>query len=757
MKVFRSVIWVVTGIAVLAGLIGCSPDIELGNGTYVMVSDTSFRGPAGGSETDDDETADEGWTPVLMVRVEEGTVDRAVFDLLGSSGDYLSRQEYPLEEVSREWNAGLGELFERFGATFAENPLAEAEVSDGRHSVPEWVADSYNGLAAAAAERGEAGDTGLHEVDLELEGERGNINLNSDWLSFEYYDARTTGARGGVVSPGDRSGGMAVTASHEAATEAGMEVLRAGGTAADAAVATAATMSVVEPYFSSPLGGGTWLLYYDAESGEVSSVDGVGPAPMAAENELFQDDDFFGRNGIHRAIVPGSWGGYMELLKRYGTQGLDELLESAIGYAEDGAEVGPAYTRWLNVFEPFMDQWPDAAEIYRPDGEMVSEGDTIYNPDLADTYRSLAQAWSDARPAGERAALNAAADYYYRGPIAEALVEFSENNGGLFAPEDFNDFENYGFVDPISIEYALPDSGGVVDVYQNPPNSQGIAQLQALQILEGFDFSGMGPQDPEAIHRMAEALKLAFVDRNRYVGDPEFVDVPVEELLSEEYAESQRERISSDSVIEWPVEDELGMAGHNADTTTFQVVDRYGNAAAVTTSIGASFLVAGDTGIHMNERLGFMHSDPEDVNSIQPGKKVRHTSGPQMVLRDGDVWFFGGNTGADFQPQGQLQQFMSIAEFGLGAQDAIAAPRFEPQAFASTIRPFAIRNRLRLEPERFSDDVVEQLRETGHEIERGGTIGAANIILIEDHERGDIEAAAETRQQESAGRVEMPE
>ncbi len=345
----------------------------------------------------------------------------------------------------------------------------------------------------------------------------------------------------------------------------------------------------------------------------------------------------------------------------------------------------------------------------------------------------------------------AAAEYFYRGPIAERIVAFSDENGGLFTLADFANFTEYGLVEPLSIEYRG------LTVYQNPPNSQGIAQLQALQILEGFDFSSRTPDDPEVIHLMSEAIKLAFVDRNRYVADPNFVDVPVAELLSDEHAARQRARISLDEALEWPIEDRLGMAGDERRTTTFHVIDRYGNAAAVTTSIGVSFLIAGETGIHMNERLTFMHKDADDVNRVDGGKKVRHSSGPHMVLRDGAPWIIGGNTGADFQPQGQLQQFIWIVEFGLGAQEAIDRPRFEPQAFAATFRPWAIQNRLQLEPGRFSDEVQADLAARGHTIQAGGTVGAANLILVDDHSSGRIEAGWESREADSYGMVEMAE
>ena len=369
---------------------------------------------------------------------------------------------------------------------------------------------------------------------------------------------------------------------------------------------------------------------------------------------------------------------------------------------------------------------------------------------MAATYRGLAQAYLDARPRGERAALEASKDYFYEGPIAEAIVAFSDEHGGYFTMEDFTGFNEYGVVDPVSIDYRG------YQVYQNPPNSQGITQLMALNILENYDFSGSDPMDADTIHVMAEALKLAFVDRNRYVADPAYVEVPVEELLDEEYAESQFGRISMTESIEWPVEDRLGIDPPSpTNTTTFHAVDAYGNAVALTTSIGLSYMVVDGTGIHMNERLSFMHNDPEDVNTIEPGKTPRHTSGPHLVMRDGEPYIVGGNTGADFQPQGQLQQFIWVIEYGMTAEEAIAQPRFTPQAFAGTIYPFAIENRLGLEGG-YGEEVRAELSGMGQNVEDGGIFGSANMIIINDHDAGQLDAGWETRETDSYGMVEVP-
>ncbi|MFP4509122.1 MAG: gamma-glutamyltransferase [Spirochaetaceae bacterium] len=724
----------------VVALFACSSDAPLADGSYTLLA-------SGANEN--------GWVPMLRIDVSDAEVSRAVYDLVNTHGDLLALQPAAQEQQSADYGDDISAILTRLSL----------QAEDDVREIPDVAAapvlgSAYESLVEAFLERAEQGEAGTHMVTVDGFPEPVEAEELADYTGFSYRDVRTNLARSGSDTPSDTAGGFSVVASHRAAVEAGMEILRLGGTAADAAVTVAAMMSVVEPYFSSPLGGGTWLLYFDAETGTVTSYDGVGPTPMAAENSLFNadaadetadiGDQFVGSNGIHRSIVPGSWGAYMELLQRYGSLGLGDVLSPAIAAAEDGAVVADDWMRWLNLLEPLIQSWPDAAAIYAPDGNIVSAGDRVFNPDLGATYRALVSAWENARVRGERAALQAALDYYYRGPVAERIVAFSEENNGLFAIEDFSEFYDYGAVEPVSIDYRG------LQVFQNPPSSQGMTELMVLRILEGYDFSDMRPNDADAVHLMSEAIKLAFADRNRYIADPNFVDVPVDTLLSREYADEQRARISLDSSLEWPIEDRVGIEGDPRNTTTFHMVDRYGNAAAVTTSIGVSFLVAGDTGIHMNERIIFMNSDPSDINHVEPGKKVRHTSGPHMVLRDGVPWIIGGNTGADFQPQGQVQQFISIVEFGLGAQEAVDLPRFEPQAFAATLRPWAIQNRLRLEPDGFSERVQAQLAERGQNVQSGGTIGAANMILIEDHATGDIEAAWESRESDSYGMVEMP-
>jgi len=515
----------------------------------------------------------------------------------------------------------------------------------------------------------------------------------------------------------------AVVSAHKLATEAGAEILSAGGTAADAAIAVAAALTVVEPYFSSVLGGGTWALYYDSETDEITSLDGVGPVGSNADLEDFTARAEFA--GIHYSVVPGAWDGWMLWLEEYGALDLDEILSPAIRIARDGYAVSSSMARWLDMQSQLISNRPDTARIYMPQGSLLREGDIIYQNDLADTLEALGNVYRGARDQGRSQAIEAARDYFYRGPLAEAIVDFSDNNGGYLTLKDFNDFEAE-IVKPISIQYTEE-----IEVFQNPPNSQGITMLIALNILKGYDFSGMGPDDADSIHLQVEALKLAFADRYYHIGDPERIDIPVDELLSEEHAYRQRQRIDMQAALHWPIEDGLADESDFNNTTTFHIVDKHGNGAAVTTSLGSQFLVIGDTGIHINNRMRMVSLEEGNANQLTPGYKVRHTSCPYIVLKEGNLYILGANIGADNQPQAQVQQFINIIEFGLNAQEAIERPRFATTAFPSGTYPHGVANTLRMQ-QGFPSALREELISRGHNISVGGAFGSANIILIQD-------------------------
>lgn len=534
------------------------------------------------------------------------------------------------------------------------------------------------------------------------------------------------------------------TSSSYQATQTAFEVLQNGGTAADAAFALAATIGVTEAWFSGVLSGGTWALYYEKATDKVYALDGVSWTGSHANAEFFRDPDV-PSYGMHWANVPGAWDGWMKWLDRFGTKDLGELMARAIDLAENGHPANSATVGSIGRQQDDILRMPDTKAVFMPNGVVPKLGEMIYQKNLAKTFRSLVDVWNENLPKGRSAAFQAANDYYYRGPIAEKIVAFSKENGGHFELSDFNESNVVGIVEPISIDYKG------ITVYECPPNSQGITTLMALNILKGYDFSQYKLDDPDVIHLIIESLKLAQSAKYHYVATPDFYDNPVKELLSDEFADKQRARISMDSALVWPIEGGLGdyetpriYKDARGNTTTYSVVDQYGNVAAVTTSLGYNLLVVGDTGICINNRVTMFEIEEGNPNMVEPRKKVRHTSNPYIAMKDGKVIIAGGNTGADFQPQGQVEQFIRVVEFGIDPELAVSLPRFETTAFPNVSHPHLVRNTLNIE-RGFPEETYKALEAKGHKVNvGGGTFGSAQMTVI-DPETGVIKVGADPR------------
>ncbi|MFW5800604.1 MAG: gamma-glutamyltransferase family protein [Spirochaeta sp.] len=529
------------------------------------------------------------------------------------------------------------------------------------------------------------------------------------------------------------SGYYAAAARDPLAAEVGRSVLENGGTAADAAVAIGVAISVSEPHFSHALGGGTWALYYNADDDRVRALDGVGRSGSLVELEFFQDPERNTPLGPHRVIVPGAWDAWMIMLRDEGSMHLDELLAPAIRMAEEGVPASRSMTGFIIQERDRIRQFPATADIFLANGSPPQVGDHILQQDLAQTLQELSDAYREAHDdliiQGEitaataaesrrRHGIEAARDYYYRGPIARRLSSYLLQNGGFVTEQDFAGFEAE-WREPVFTHYRD------TLLYGSPPNSQGASMLMAMNILENLDLTE-GPDSPASVHRIIEATKLAKIDTWHYIAEPGSMPVQVEHLLSKEYAEEQARRISDNSVITWPADGGIQHAEGN-NTTMFAVVDAEGNAAAVTTSTGAQFLVGGDTGILLNQRMEVMEVAEDNPNRIAPNKKPRHTVNPYMAFRDGRFLVAGGNTGFDTQPQGQIQQFLNLIEFGLSPQQAVSRRRYITHAFPSSQYPHTATNKLFLEPG-FPASFIEDLQDRGHDIGTSGIIGNANLI-----------------------------
>jgi gamma-glutamyltranspeptidase/glutathione hydrolase len=450
--------------------------------------------------------------------------------------------------------------------------------------------------------------------------------------------------------------GMVAT-SQPLAAMAGVRVLLGGGNAVDAAIATAAALNVVEP-MSTGIGGDAFALIYMADSGEVRALNGSGRAPLAATPELYR------RRGhtevplydILAVTVPGAVDAWTTALDAYGTRSLAEVLAPAIEYAEDGFPVSEVVAAAWHTIAPRLRDDPAAARTYLVDGLYAPlPGEVFRQPNLARTLRQIADGGRDA---------------FYRGPIAEAIVATSDALGGLLTLEDFARHQST-WEEPISANYRG------YTVFECPPNGQGLAALLALNILADDDLAALGPDSPDALHLQIEAMRLAFADAFTYIGDPHHVEVPVEALLSSRYAEARRmlidPRYAARSV-------RAGVPPVGEDTVYLTVVDEDGNAVSFINSLYHGFgagIVAGETGIALQNRGACFVLDEGHANCLAPGKRPYHTIIPCMVLQDRWLWASFGVMGGFMQPQGHLQVLVNMIDFGMTPQEALDAPRFE--------------------------------------------------------------------------------
>ncbi len=446
-----------------------------------------------------------------------------------------------------------------------------------------------------------------------------------------------------------------VACAHYLATQAGVQILMQGGNAIDAAIAANVTMTVVYPSTCSA-GGDVFMLIWDEKTRKLYALNGSGRAPQGMTPEYFASQGLkqIPERGPLSINVPGAVDGWFEALNRFGTLSAEKIFAPAIAYAGEGVPVTNKLSGWLSqAAEPVLKQWESSASIFLPNNRPPHPGEVLHQPDLARTYRMLAKEGRDV---------------FYRGPLARTITDYVQQCGGVLSVEDMQRHHS-DWVEPISTNYRG------YDVYEVPPNTQGITALEMLNIIEGFDLKSLGYQTAEYLHILLEAKKLAYLDRDRYVSDPDFVDVPVERLLSKEYAEEQRARINPERAAS-NVTDGLEEEG---DTMYLCVADREGNVVSLIQSLYMGFgsgIVGGDTGVLLHNRGSYFSLDPRHVNYLQPGKRTMHTLIPAMVLRDGVPYIAMGSMGGDAQPQIHVQLLSAMIDFGMNAQQAITAPRW---------------------------------------------------------------------------------
>ena len=445
-----------------------------------------------------------------------------------------------------------------------------------------------------------------------------------------------------------------VASSQPLASQTGLEILKGGGNAVDAAIAMAAVLNVTEPNMTG-VGGDAFMMVYSAKTKKIEALNASGRAPRAltAERVAGLGHKQMPLSGMETITVPGAFDGWVTLLEKHGTMKLPDLLAPAIALAENGFPVmEKTVADWIPEVEKLR-RTPASASTYLVNGEAPKPGDIFVQKNLARTLRTLAKGGRDA---------------YYRGEIGRAIVDYCQKNGGYLTMEDLAEHKST-WVEPISTTYRGHT------LYEFPPNNQGLTALLLLNILEGVDLASMRNDPARYYHTLIEATKIAFADRNRYIADPAFAKVPVQELLSRDYAAKRRALINPDKAIDPPAYGEVKMG---SDTTYFTVVDKDRNAVSFINSLFNSFgsgVVAGETGIMLHNRgTGFV-LQAGHPNRLEPGKRPFHTLIPAMVFKDGRLLMTYGVMGGDIQAQGHAQVLINLIDRGLNLQQAIDAPR----------------------------------------------------------------------------------
>lgn len=565
-----------------------------------------------------------------------------------------------------------------------------------------------------------------------------------------------------------------VVSGHHQASDAGLDILKAGGNAIDAGVATVFAQAVVE-FDRFGIGGEVPILIYSAEQGRVVAINGQGPAPRKATIEWFRGKGIQAIPGdcFLAAPVPAAVGSLILALERFGTKTLAEVLAPAISIAETGFAVFPTFLENLgNAADRFEAEWPSSAKIFLPDGTLPEVGDLLIQRDLASMYKRLVAAESTASAEGRVAGLRAAHDLFYKGEIAAEIVAFQKDfrctdaNGitstGLLETEDLQAFRP-------RVEEAVRTTYRDVEVYKIGFWSQGPVLLQSLNLLEAYDLQALGHNTAPYLHLLAEAMKLAYADREWYYGDPDFVGVPERGLLSKDYAAERRKLIDRSkpslqlrpgdpypfqepAMAHAPIPETVPFRPDPPGTTGTRVADAAGNVFSATPSGGwfhTSPIIEG-LGFVLGTRCQAFFLDETRANSLEPGKQPRTTLTPTLALRDGKPFMAWGTPGGDAQDQVNLQFLLNVLEFGMDIQSALDAPLmqildFPPSFFPREVQP----GTMRIE-DRVDEETIADLEALGHTVLPAGewSIGDATALLV-DPERGVLYGAAGPRRDKS--------
>ena len=556
-----------------------------------------------------------------------------------------------------------------------------------------------------------------------------------------------------------------VSAGHYLAAAAGYRILEQGGNAVDAGVAAGIAINVTLPHATN-FGGVAPIAIFDSKSDKVLTISGLGTWPRQATVDYFNQK--CRENipvGILRSVMPAAPDAWLTALETFGTMSFEDVVKPALELAEKGFPVSSYLHSGLQTNEEDHEGgvalWPTTRDVYMPNGKIPNVGEILVQSDLGRTFRRLIEAEKGAVNLGRAKAIRAARDRFYKGDIAQEMVDFSDQQGGLITIDDLHNFS-------VAIENPEVGSFREYSIYTCGAWCQGPVLAQTLQMLERDDLYSLGHNSSDYIHLLSQSLNLAYSDRHAYYGDPAIVDVPIQGLLSKSYTQARRQSIDMQKGFTkmpqpgnpWShmESNQKGRQLDNLesiegptmqDTSYVCVVDRWGNAFSATPSdpLAGSPIVPG-LGIQISSRGSQSWLDPEHPSSVQPGKRPRLTPNPAIVFKDGKLFMPFGTPGGDTQCTSMVQLFLNIVEFGMDPQLAIEQPRFAPWNFPNSFWPHTYDpGRLDLEA-RIDINTVKQLTDRGHKTQIlndwSPSMGALSAIVV-DNSSGILKAGADPR------------
>ncbi|WP_136637652.1 gamma-glutamyltransferase family protein [Pseudooceanicola onchidii] len=572
-----------------------------------------------------------------------------------------------------------------------------------------------------------------------------------------------------------------VTSTHWIASAVGFGILEQGGNAFDAAVAAGLVLQVVEPHLNGPAGD-LPVIFHDATTDRTQVLCAQGTAPAAATIEVFEQLglELIPGSGLLPGVVPGAFDGWMQLLRDHGTMELGQVMTPAITYARDGHPMLAGVSKAIEGVAPFMaEEWPTSAAVWTPGGEVPTPGELFRNPDLAATYQRLVdEATGDTR----EGRIDAARDLWRRGFVVDAIEDYlataevadvtGSRNRALLTRADIEGWEAH-YEAPVEIDYHG------YTICKTGPWGQGPVLLQGLRILENFDLAAMDPMGADFVHLVVEAMKLAYADREAYYGDPDFTDIPLETLLSRDYARDRAALIDmktastdqrpgripgfehwADAAIARAARDFKAGTGasvgeptmahlteRKGDTVHLDIIDQWGNMVSATPSGGwlQSAPVVPGLGFPLNTRAQMFWLEDGLPSSLAPGRRPRTTLTPSLVKKDGKPWLVMGTPGGDQQDQWQLIWFLRLVHHGLDIQEGIDAPLFHSQHFQGSFYPRkANPGAMMIEPA-IGDDVIADLRGRGHTVTVSAPWSVGRLTAAIRDEDGLLRAGATPR------------